>query len=164
MLAALPASGRDGFYLGAFGDGLLELGDGLFSADDLGTVQANWIEPLTTTRVRCRPAHDRPELAGLPHPRRLHGWPNGSTCPSDPDDERWAHLLIEAASAAGFDRPDALHEGADGDELLATIDQRLDLIGLETRQRDAQLRDPTATRRISARPASIATAVASACR
>ena len=47
VLAALPTSGRDGFYLGAFGDGLLELGDGLFSADDLGTVQADWVEPLS---------------------------------------------------------------------------------------------------------------------
>jgi gamma-glutamyltranspeptidase/glutathione hydrolase len=55
--------------------------------------------------------------------------------PDDPDDERWAHLLIEAASAAGFDRPDVLHEDADGATLLDLIDSRLDMIGLESASR-----------------------------
>ena len=53
----------------------------------------------------------------------------------DPDDPRWAHLLIEAATAAGFDRPDVLHEHADGNALIDSIDRRLDLIGLETASR-----------------------------
>ncbi len=134
VLAALPTSGRDGFYLGAFGDGLLELGDGLFTADDLGTVQAEWVEPLTTDAFGVDLHTIGPNsqgyltLAGARLAERLD-------LPADPDDERWAHLLIEAASAAGFDRPDALHELADGDDLLATIDQRLDLVGLESARR-----------------------------
>ena len=41
--------------------------------------------------------------------------------PDDPDDPRWAHLLIEASIVAGHDRPDVLHDGADGAELLARI-------------------------------------------
>jgi len=134
VLAALPASGRDGFYLGAFGDGLLELGDGLFDADDLGTVQANWVEPLSTSAFGVDLHTIGPNsqgyltLAAARLAERLD-------LPDDPDDERWAHLLIEAATAAGFDRPDALHEHADGTALLATIDKRLDLIGLETASR-----------------------------
>ena len=39
--------------------------------------------------------------------------------PPDPDDPRWAHLLIEAAIAAGHDRPEVLHDRADGTALLA---------------------------------------------
>ena len=134
VLAALPTSGRDGFYLGAFGDGLLELGDGLFDADDLGTVQANWVEPLSTSAFGVDLHTIGPNsqgylmLAASRLAERLD-------LPDDPDDERWAHLLIEAATAAGFDRPDALHEHADGQALLATIDQRLDLIGLEAASR-----------------------------
>ena len=51
--------------------------------------------------------------------------------PDDPDDERWAHLLVEAATAAGFDRPEQLHEDADGAALLASIADRVEMIGLE---------------------------------
>ncbi|MGH9132887.1 MAG: gamma-glutamyltransferase, partial [Ilumatobacteraceae bacterium] len=48
--------------------------------------------------------------------------------PDDPNDPQWAHLLVEAATAAGFDRPDVLHERADGNALLAAIDDRSSLI------------------------------------
>ena len=48
--------------------------------------------------------------------------------PADPNDVRFAHLLIEAATAAGFDRPQALSDTADGDDLLKMIALRLDLI------------------------------------
>ncbi len=134
VLAALPASGRDGFYLGSFGDGLVELGDGLFDADDLGTVQANWVEPLSASAFGVE-LHTIPPnsqgyltLAAARLAEQLD-------LPDDPDDERWAHLLIEAATAAGFDRPDALHDHADGAALIAETDGRLDLIGLERASR-----------------------------
>jgi gamma-glutamyltranspeptidase/glutathione hydrolase len=39
--------------------------------------------------------------------------------PSHPDDGSWAHLLIECAKHAGFDRVAVLHEHADGAALLA---------------------------------------------
>jgi gamma-glutamyltranspeptidase/glutathione hydrolase len=42
-----------------------------------------------------------------------------------------AHLLIEAATAAGFDRPDVLSDTADGDDLLRTIAKRIDMIDTE---------------------------------
>jgi gamma-glutamyltranspeptidase/glutathione hydrolase len=136
VLAALPSSGRDGFYLGAFGDGLMEAGEGLFDADDLGTVQANWVDPLTASAFGVDLHTIAPNsqgyltLAAARLAERLD-------LPEDPDDERWAHLLIEAATAAGYDRPDALHEFADGSVLVDAIDGRLDLIGLETASRRA---------------------------
>lgn len=130
VLAALPSSGRDGFYLGAFGDGLLELGAGQFDADDLGTVQAEWVPPLSSAAFGVDLHTIGPSsqgyltLGAARLAERLD-------LPDDPDDDRWAHLLIEAARAAGFDRPEALHERADGVALLAAIDERLDLIDPE---------------------------------
>lgn len=130
VLAALPVSGRDGFYLGAFGDGLLEIGNGLFSSDDLGAVQAEWVEPLSARAFGVDLHTIGPNsqgyltIAAARLAERLD-------LPDDPDDERWAHLLIEAATAAGYDRPEVLHDRADGAQLLTTIDDRLDHIGLE---------------------------------
>ena len=130
VLAALPVSGRDGFYLGAFGDGLLELGAGLFDADDLGTVQAEWVDPLTASVFGVDVHTVGPNSQGFLAlgAARLA---ERLDLPDDPDDPRWAHLLIEAAAAAAFDRPDVLHDGADGAALVASIEDRLGLIGLE---------------------------------
>ncbi len=129
-LAALSLTGRKGFYEGAFGDGLLELSGGVISADDLAMPQADWVAPLSTNVFGV-------ELSTIP-PNSQGYLTLGAArlaerldLPDDPDDDRWAHLLIEAATAAGFDRPTALHEHADGAALLAAIDGRLDLIGLE---------------------------------
>jgi len=38
--------------------------------------------------------------------------------PPDPEDERWAFLLVEGARQAAFDRPAVLHERADGAALI----------------------------------------------
>ena len=43
----------------------------------------------------------------------------GLGLPDDPDDAAWAHLLAEAARATGLDRDAVLHDGADGDALVA---------------------------------------------
>jgi gamma-glutamyltranspeptidase/glutathione hydrolase len=50
----------------------------------------------------------------------------------DPDDPSTAHLLIEAAKAAGRDRPDVLHDRADGESLVAAIAARTDEIDPST--------------------------------
>jgi gamma-glutamyltranspeptidase/glutathione hydrolase len=44
---------------------------------------------------------------------------DGLEIPQDPDDPAWPHLLSEAARWAGFDRPQVLYDGADGEALLA---------------------------------------------
>jgi gamma-glutamyltranspeptidase/glutathione hydrolase len=124
-LLAVAEQGRDGFYLGAFGDGLLSLGSGWFDRNDLAVAGATWVDPLST------PAFGR----------TLHTIPPNSqgylllgaarlvdslidSLPADPDDPAWAHLLVEAAKAAGRDRPDVLAEDADGAALVDAIASR----------------------------------------
>lgn len=133
-LRAIAGGGRAAFYEGAFGEGLIRLGDGLYTRDDLARSQADWVDPLTTN-VYGRDLHTIPpnsqgyltlgalrlaEQAGLPE---------------DPDDPEWAHVLIECATAAGYDRPAALHDGADGQALLDAIDGRGHLVDRHTSSR-----------------------------
>ena len=130
VLAGLSASGRDSFYGGAFGEGLIEVGDGLFTEADVIAPHADWIEPLTAQVFGVDLHTIGPNSQGyLTLAAGLLA--EQLDLPDDPDDERWAHLLIEAATAAGFDRPEQLHEDADGAALLASIAARVDMIGLE---------------------------------
>ncbi|WP_420123340.1 gamma-glutamyltransferase family protein [Nakamurella sp.] len=115
-LAAIVDGGRDGFYAGAFGEGLVALGDGLFSPDDLVRPHARWARPIG------RPAWDH-TIWTAPPPSQGYLVPaaawiaDGLPLPDDPDDPAWPHLLVEAARWAGHDRPAVLHEHADGEAL-----------------------------------------------
>ena len=115
---AIVEQGRDGFYGGRFGEGLLALGHGEYTAADLARSQAEWRQPLTLDAWGHR-------LWTVPPPSQGYltlaaAWmADGLPLPDDPDDPQWAHLLIEAARQAGYDRLDVLHEHADGDALLA---------------------------------------------
>ncbi|MEM9513470.1 MAG: gamma-glutamyltransferase [Actinomycetota bacterium] len=126
-LAAVAAGGRDAFYRGAFGEGLLELGNGVFAEADLEVSSADWVQPLSTDAFGVTLHTIGPNSQGYLTlaPARLVDRLDLPTAPHDP---QWAHLLIEAAIAAGRDRPDQLHERADGNALLAEIDGRLDEI------------------------------------
>ncbi|HEY8526071.1 MAG TPA: gamma-glutamyltransferase [Acidimicrobiales bacterium] len=116
-LDAVVTGGRAGFYLGAFGYGLIALGDGLFTWADLARNQAEWMEPLHTTAWGY-------DVWGTPPPSQGYltlagvAVAEGLDLPA-PDDPAWAHLLSEAARQVGADRPQVLHEGADGAALLA---------------------------------------------
>ena len=123
-LHGLVAGGRDTFYGGAFGEGLLGLGAGLFTAADLDRVQADWVTPLRAEAFGVELATIGPNSQGY----LTLGASRLATSvglPADPDDAQWAHVLVEAATAAGHDRPAVLHEDADGKALLAAIDGRL---------------------------------------
>jgi gamma-glutamyltranspeptidase/glutathione hydrolase len=129
-LQAIAAGGREGFYGGAFGEGLLALGDGLFTEADLARSQADWVPPLTATAFGVDLATIGPNSQGylfLGAARLV----DGLDLPADTSDPAWAHALIEAAATAGFDRPDVLHEGADGAALVDAIAARADLMDLE---------------------------------
>ena len=117
-LDAIGRNGRDAFYGGEFGAGLRRLGGGLFAEADLERRQARWVEPLALGAFGHRlwtvppPSQGYLTLAGA--------WiADGLGLPDDPDDGAWAHLLVEAAVAAGHDRDGVLHDGADGAALLA---------------------------------------------
>lgn len=117
-LAAIAERGRAGFYDGEFGAALREMGEGQFSTDDLARSQA---EPVAPLRARIF-GHD---VWTVPPPSQGYltlsaawigeqaGWP------ADTGSAAWAHVGVEAARAAGHDRPAVLHDRADGDALLA---------------------------------------------
>jgi gamma-glutamyltranspeptidase / glutathione hydrolase len=117
-LAAVAEQGRDGFYLGPAGEDLLAVGGGEFTQDDLRASQADWVTPLRLAvfgrDLWTVPPNSQGYLA-------LSGaWIAERTgLPTVPDTELWAFLLVEAARQAAFDRPQVLHEHADGAALLA---------------------------------------------
>ena len=116
-LRAIAHHGRDGFYGGEFGRGLLHLGGGHFAPADFATSAAAWSTPLRANAW----GHD---LWTVPAPSQGYLTLAGAVVAqaaglgSDPDDPQWAHLLVETWRAVGHDRPAMLFDGADGDALL----------------------------------------------
>jgi gamma-glutamyltranspeptidase/glutathione hydrolase len=130
VLADIGKGGRAAYYEGEFGENLIALGAGEYTADDLARVNADWVQPLRTEawgRVLWTiPPNSQGYLT------LAAAWiAAGLDLPDDPDDPRWAHLTIEAARQAGYDRLDVLHEHADGDALLSPgrLGPRRDAIG-----------------------------------
>lgn len=128
-LGSIAAEGRAGLYHGEFGDGLMHIGGGLFSAADLAVSQADWVDPLTTDVFGISLSTIPPNSQGylILAAARLAA---AVGVPADPDDPQWAHLLVECAVAAGRDRPELLSDRADGNELLSAIDDRITEIDL----------------------------------
>jgi gamma-glutamyltranspeptidase/glutathione hydrolase len=117
-LTAVARGGRDAFYGGAFGAGLLALGGGEYTPDDLARPLADWVEPLAVDAWGHRLWTVPPNSQG--YLTLSSAWiADGLDLPADADDPAWAHLLVESALAAGHDRPTVLHEHADGSTLLA---------------------------------------------
>ena len=138
-LDAIVGSGRDGFYGGEFGAGLLELGGGEFTPDDLRRSSADWVAPLGARifghDVWTAPPNSQGYLT------LLGGLiAEGLPLPDDPADPAWPHLLIESARAAGHDRVAVLAEGADVAGLLQP-----DAVAARRAQIDAHLRARLAT-------------------
>jgi gamma-glutamyltranspeptidase/glutathione hydrolase len=126
-LAAIIREGRDGFYNGEFGEGLLRLGDGEFRADDLLRPGAEWSPAIAVEawgrRIWTAPPNSQGylTLASAWMASQL-GLPGPGTSPGDgPADDQWAHLLIEASRQAAYDRVDVLYDGADGRALLDPV-------------------------------------------
>ncbi|MAT06026.1 MAG: gamma-glutamyltranspeptidase [Acidimicrobiaceae bacterium] len=125
-LRSIVGQGRDGFYGGEFASGLLALGDGWFAPDDLTTPSADWVEPLSAAMFGVDVHTIGPNSQGY---LTLAGGIAAEPLElPDPNDERWAHLLIEAAKIAGYDRTDVLHEHADGRALLDAVRARRHLL------------------------------------
>jgi gamma-glutamyltranspeptidase/glutathione hydrolase len=116
-LRAIAREGRAGFYGAEFGRGLLELGAGHFSQDDLTASAAQWCAPLRQTVW----GH---ELWTVPPPSQGYLTLAGAAVAervglgADTAEPEWAHLLVEAWRSVGHDRPHVLYDGADGDALL----------------------------------------------
>lgn len=123
-LRSIAAEGRDGFYLGEFGDGLRHMARGLFNQSDLSKPGPEWVQPLSQPAF-TKVLHTIPPNSQGYLTLGAAGLADRLDLPGDPDDPLWAHLLIEAATAAGHDRPAVLFDGADGPALLASIAGRL---------------------------------------
>ena len=118
-LRGIAADGRAAFYGGEFGAGLLALGaaaarDGVrpeYDAADLARHQAQWVTPVAARAWGHTLWSTPPVSQGylLPFAAEIA---DGLDLPDDADDPLWAHLLVEAARAAGHDRLDVLHEDA----------------------------------------------------
>ncbi|MDR8410877.1 gamma-glutamyltransferase [Nonomuraea sp. 3-1Str] len=126
-LSAVAADGRAGFYLGEFGEGLLELGGGEYDRADLARPNADWVTPLAVRAF----GHDvwsmPPNSQGYLLLMAL-GIADGLDLPASPGDPLWAHLLAEAARVSGHDRLALLHE--DAKDLLSSgeIERRRALV------------------------------------
>ncbi|GAB3998400.1 hypothetical protein GCM10029992_24090 [Glycomyces albus] len=131
-LRAIASDGRDGFYLGEFGRGLIEIGQGLFAQADLEAPQADWAAPLSIDAFGHRVWTAAPNSQGyllllsLAIADRLD-------LPAGPDQALWAHYLVEASRQAGHDRPERLSEDADVTDLLASAAERAARIDPERR-------------------------------
>lgn len=116
-LVAIGSEGRSGWYEGEFGEGLIAKGEGLFNSDDLAHVHAEWVEPTVVDawgqRLWTTPPNSQGYLSVASAVIAA-----GLDLPDDPDDPRFAHLLIEASKQAAFDRRDSLFDGADGASLV----------------------------------------------
>lgn len=117
-LDAIISDGRAGFYGGEFGKGLTDLGNGEYDAADFERVNADWVTPIAVDvwdrKIWTVPPNSQGylTLAGA--------WlASGLPLPWDADDAVWAHLTVEAARFAAFDRVEVLHEHADGAALVA---------------------------------------------
>ena len=154
-LRAVAERGRDGFYGGEFGEGLIALGAGEYSEGlialgageyseglialgageyseaDLARPVARWVEPVRAEAFGHVLWTVPPTSQGY---LTLAGaWIADGLDLGESDDGRWAHLLIEAASQAAHDRVRSLYDGADGQALVdpARLGPRRDAIDPE---------------------------------
>ncbi len=133
-LRAVAGHGREGFYGGAFGAGLLTLGAGEFVEADLAPAAA-WVDPLGLDAwghtVWTMPPSSQGYLilaaAGVLDTLEL----------SEPDAPAWAHLLAEAARLSGLDRYEVLSEDADGTDLVSAARRERVLARLDPDRRAA---------------------------
>jgi gamma-glutamyltranspeptidase/glutathione hydrolase len=126
-LRAIVAEGRDGFYRGAFGAGLLAIAPGWFTAKDLESPLADWVAPLAREvwghRIHTVPPNSQGYLT-----LATVAIAEANELTDDAQDPSWAHVLIEATSLAAHDRPDVLHDAADGDALVDVAGARWNLL------------------------------------
>ena len=126
-LRAVATGGAAAFYFGEFGEGLIAMGNGTYSQEDLATARGEWVSPLVHDawghRIWSIPAPSQGYLflAAL-------GVLGEIDLPDDPHDPQWAHLLIEAITAVSHDRPSLLHDRADLAALLPSLVSRATMV------------------------------------
>ncbi len=116
-LKAVAEGGREGFYEGEFGDGLLALSADHFRPEDLKRPASEWVEPIETEawghRIWTVPPNSQGYLILAAAAVAQH-----LPLPVNPEAPDWAHWLIEASCAVGVSRPEELSDRADPAVLL----------------------------------------------
>ncbi len=121
-LRAIARGGRDEFYFGEFGRGLQQLGADLFTESDFRVQSSEWVRPLSAHAFGVDLHTIPPNSQG--YLTLAAAVLADAIDAGDPEGDAWAHVLIEAAKVAGFDRPAVLHERANGDELIERVRRR----------------------------------------
>jgi gamma-glutamyltranspeptidase/glutathione hydrolase len=115
-LTAIAVHGRQAWYGGAFGRGLVQLSQGLFTEADLARDLAEWAEPAAieigdlTVLSTPAPTAGYLVLAGAVVAAQVGA--GAAAMAGDP------HLLIEAARVTGYDRPQRLADGVPWQSLV----------------------------------------------
>jgi gamma-glutamyltranspeptidase/glutathione hydrolase len=133
-LRLLAEGGRDAFYLGDVGRGIVAATDGGVIADDLAVDQADWVEPLGMRVFGLDAWTIPPNSQG--HLVLTAGWlAERLPAPRDPADGSWHHALIEAYRAVAWERdlvttdPDTAPLAPDDLVSPARLEARLTRIG-----------------------------------
>jgi gamma-glutamyltranspeptidase/glutathione hydrolase len=125
-LETIAAMGRDGFYLGRAGKGILKATGGVVTLADLERVQSEWTDPLGTEVFG---------LTGWVVPPNSQGYltiGSGAVLdrlepPENPEDPRSWHLAIEAYRSMAADRNELISDPAFAPEPPAALvsDERI---------------------------------------
>ncbi len=122
-LEAIASSGRDAFYLGAPGNGIIEATGGSITSDDLSVCQAEWVDPVSLEVFGRTAWTIGPNSQG--YLTLATAWIfEHLNAPEDPDDPLFHHLLIEAYRSVAWERSMYVTDPAtaplDAGELLDT--------------------------------------------
>ncbi len=116
-LEAIVSGGREAWYAGEFGEGLIRVSAGVITEDDLTQMQATWEQPLSLTAWGHRLWTSPPNSQG--YLTLASAWIAAELdLPTDSSNPMWVHLLVESARLAGYDRDTVLHDQANGASLL----------------------------------------------
>ncbi|MEN8113077.1 MAG: gamma-glutamyltransferase [Actinomycetota bacterium] len=128
-LRLVANGGRDAFYTGPVGAGIIEATHGVITTEDLERRQVEWVEPAST---------DLFGLTAWTVPPNSQGWLTLATLrifemlspPRDPEDPAFHHALIEAYRSVAWERADTT---ADPDTAPFAPSQLLDVDRLAER-------------------------------
>ncbi len=88
------------------------------TGEDIAQHQGDWVDPLSTRFRGVEIATMPPNSQGYLSLAAAGVVDRITDRLPDPSDPAWAHLLIEASTAVGWDRPAVLCDGADGPQLM----------------------------------------------
>ncbi len=128
-LEAVATSGRDAFYLGAPGNGIIDATHGAITPDDLAVDQAEWVEPASLDVFGRTAWTIGPNSQG--YLTLATAWIfEQLDPPGDPDDPLFHHLLIEAYRSMAWERSMYV---ADPESAPLTVGELLDTDRLAAR-------------------------------